>query len=915
MDMKILKSKFFLLFVILTSFTLASQERRTILMELIERFTNPPMDARILKIVHSLPDNPEAQDSLFNNLLSQGFGGVVCNVSFTDYLESEEKWASFVRGVKKAKELGMALWLYDERGYPSGTAGGLSLKNNPEWEARGLLCSEGEASGEGIVLEAPPGRIIGAWAFPKKGDGVDLRGKIELSDKIENGKLSWKPQKGNWHIMIISENRLYEKTHAAISLGDRLPYINLLMPEPTRRFIELTHERYAKYLGDDLGKYFIATFTDEPSLMSYFFLPASYRPLPWAPNLPEEFKKRRGYEIEAFLPLLFVDGEGASKVRYDFWRTVGELVAENFFGQIRDWCRKHKIASGGHLLMEESLTSHISFYGNFFLCLKYLDAPSIDCLTSIPSEVPWRIARFIGSVRDLNKNTYTMCETSDFIQVYRPEGDKRPIRVVTEEEIRGTCNRLIHGGVRTITSYYTFQNLSTQQLRRLNLWVGRCAGIMRGGHQVSDIAVLYPVESLWVHFRPAKQGATDSSSALRIEEIFNQVSDVLYHSNRDFLYIDTPTLLNATLKKDSLVFNGLSWRVLILPCVDTLPLDAWRKIESFWREGGVVIAVGALPENSEREFPSSSAKKIANTMFENKEKVSIKRNEKGGVAVYLPVGSASILPAILDKIIEKDVKIKEETSPLRITHRKIEGWDIYFIINDSDKACKNSLSFQGKEEGKILDPMDGSIKHIEKGEWVEIEFAPYDAKFVVFPEIEKPKRLLPTENERALLNIKALQHSGQLLSKGEFVQGGFERGKIAGRDYFKTKGKLSRSNVDCFLFLSFIYSGEIDLSKASHLYFQIAIPKEQKSPAHMFTILRDSEGNESIANTGILLSDSGERELFVPLSSFSPTPWGKGKPADLGKISAISIGWGGYYGEAGEELQFSTTPPHILLIP
>jgi hypothetical protein len=83
----------------------------------------------------------------------------------------------------------------------------------------------------------------------------------------------------------------------------------------------------------------------------------------------------------------------------------------------------------------------------------------------------------------------------------------------------------------------------------------------------------------------------------------------------------------------------------------------------------------------------------------------------------------------------------------------------------------------------------------------------------------------------------------------------------------------------------------------------------------MFTILRDSEGNESIANTGILLSDSGERELFVPLSSFSPTPWGKGKPADLGKISAISIGWGGYYGEAGEELQFFTTPPHILLIP
>ena len=882
-------------------------------MELFEMFTNPPMDARILKIVHSLPDSPEEQDSLFNNLLSQGFGGIVCNVSFNDYLESEDKWSSFVRGVKKAKELGMALWLYDERGYPSGTAGGLTLKNNPEWEARGLLCGEKEASEkEGIVLEAPPGRIIGAWAFPKNKKGIDLKGKINLIDKIEDGKLSWEPEKGNWHIMIISENRLYEKTHAAISLGDRLPYINLLMTEPTRKFIELTHERYAKYLGKDLGKYFVATFTDEPSLMSYFFLPASYRPLPWAPNMPEEFKRRRGYEIEAFLPLLFADGEGAGKVRYDFWQTVGELVVENFFKQIRDWCREHNIASGGHLLMEESLTSHIPLYGNFFLCLKYLDAPSIDCLTSIPSEVPWRIARLIGSVRDLNKNKYTMCETSDFIQVYRPKGDNRPVKVVTEEEIRGTCNRLIHGGVNTITSYYTFQNLSTEQLQRLNLWVGRCSTMMRGGHQVTDIAVLYPVESLWVHFRPAKQGATDSLSALRIEETFNQISDVLYNSNRDFLYIDTPTLLNANLKRDSLLFNGLSWRVLILPSVDTLPLEAWKKVESFWKEGGILVAVGALPENSEREFPSSYVKELANTLFGGKEKLNIKKNKKGGVAVYLPLGSAAILPAILDKIIEPDVRIKETSSPLRITHRKIEGWDIYFIINDSDKSSKNSLSFRGRGDGRILDPSDGSIKTIAKKEWIEMEFAPYGAKFVIFPEVEKPKRLLPPENIISLLNIKPLQHSGQVLSRGEFVQGGFERGKIAGQEGFKTKGKLSRSNVDCFLFLSFIYSGEIDLSKASHLHFHIGIPRGQSSPAHLFVILRDTDGNESIANTGVLLSDEGEREIFVPLSGFLPAPWGKGRPTDLRKISAISIGWGGYYGEEGEELQFSTTPPALL---
>ena len=61
-------------------------------------------------------------------LQAQGFGGVVCNVSFDQYLESEAKWEAFTRAVNEAKKAGMALWLYDERGYPSGNAGGITLR-------------------------------------------------------------------------------------------------------------------------------------------------------------------------------------------------------------------------------------------------------------------------------------------------------------------------------------------------------------------------------------------------------------------------------------------------------------------------------------------------------------------------------------------------------------------------------------------------------------------------------------------------------------------------------------------------------------------------------------------------------------------------------------------------------------------
>ncbi|MEN6306170.1 MAG: hypothetical protein ABFD91_00310, partial [Anaerohalosphaeraceae bacterium] len=61
-----------------------------------ERFAQPPADARILKIIHNWPDSPDAQEQTIDKLRTQGFGGVVCNVSFDQYLESEDKWVAFV---------------------------------------------------------------------------------------------------------------------------------------------------------------------------------------------------------------------------------------------------------------------------------------------------------------------------------------------------------------------------------------------------------------------------------------------------------------------------------------------------------------------------------------------------------------------------------------------------------------------------------------------------------------------------------------------------------------------------------------------------------------------------------------------------------------------------------------------------
>ena len=116
-----------------------------------------------------------------------------------------------------------------------------------------------------------------AAALPRRDGVVALDETRDLSASIEGRQLSWKAPEGDWHVVVMTEDLIYEATHAAISLAYKKPCIDLLTPEPTARFLEVTHDRYAEKLGQDLGRFFVSTFTDEPSLQSYWFRPMPYR--------------------------------------------------------------------------------------------------------------------------------------------------------------------------------------------------------------------------------------------------------------------------------------------------------------------------------------------------------------------------------------------------------------------------------------------------------------------------------------------------------------------------------------------------------------------------------------------------------------------------------------------------------------
>lgn len=805
----------------------------------------------------------------------------------------------------------MALWLYDEKGYPSGTAGGQVLDGHPEWEPQGLLVATALSEGP-VVLKLPPGTRVLLAAFPA---GKGPEGLLRIDDgAVVDGELRWTPPPGRWQVVAITRDRIYAGTHAAMNVYRHQPYVDLMAREATARFLELTHEAYAREVGAGLGSSFLATFTDEPSLMSAFLSPMPYGVLPWSERLPAEFARRRGYALEPELAALVVaDTARARQVRYDFWQTVTELVREGFTLPIRDWCRQHGLPAGGHLLWEEGLRMHVPFYGDFFACLRDLDAPGIDCLTSLPPQVPWSIARLASSVADLQGGTLTLCETSDHAQRYRPQGDTRPVQEVSLAEIRGTINRLVVGGINTISSYYSFAGLSSPDLAQLNRYVGRCCTALRGGHQVADVAVVYPVQSLWPYCDPSPHQATRHPVAQRIEQAYTGVLGALFAAGRDVTILDAQALAACTIDRSDLVHGRLRWKVLVLPGVETLPAAAWERLEAFHQAGGTIISLALRPANSDREVPAPAVVQAAQRWLGDDSGPVFHRGAGAGTGVFLPPGMESLLPGLLDRILEPDVRVPAG-APLRVTHRRVEDHEVYFVINDSPARFQGRVTVAAEGAGEAWFPGSGESR-VLAGPEADLDLDGYEGIVLRWAAARERRR-------SASDGTAAAAEAGAILAPAEVTQTPGEH--VAAEDYaptvladgrkaWRAVGTLRRSNVDTFLFLRLSFVPPVDGSQADFLVVDMEVPAGQTVGASAYLFAMEADGGEFLAPLGFGLNEPGLHRVWLPWDRLAPVAWCKAgdRVLDRSRLVELRIGWGGYLGREGERLEFSLAAPAL----
>ena len=150
---------------------------------------------------------------------------------------------------------------------------------------------------------------------------------------------------------------------------------NLLLPQATRRFLEVTHERYAEAVGEFFGGCVRAVFTDEPSLAMQHGARASGGPawqFTWSPALDAAL----GGDFRARLAAA---GDPSNWPGWrDYWSAYSRVFHDAWVAPLARWCRQHELAMTGHFLGEGSFGSQVAYNGSLRRQLGALGIPGID---------------------------------------------------------------------------------------------------------------------------------------------------------------------------------------------------------------------------------------------------------------------------------------------------------------------------------------------------------------------------------------------------------------------------------------------------------------------------------------------------------------------------------------------------------
>ena len=461
--------------------------------------------------------------------------------------------------LREAKARGIMAWVYDEGGWPSGGAAGLTFRQNPD-----------------AILYQPVAREVilnGDKRFvPEEGFIALFDGKRRLPDDYIASR-TVKLTAYYSEPIILDWSRVDGTSETA-----------------TDTFIENTYEAYKAAIGDLFGEDMPLFFTDEPGL---------YRDT-LAKGLYDKFMAEYGYDIRDYLYVIPDEGEAAEtpeeiRARIDWATLTGKLFRENTYQKLHDWCEKNGVYYSGHLDLDNRPWGGVAKgYFSHIDCLRKFHVPGIDVIWEQirspkggigPVDDETRgygfFPRLAQSAARVEGHNLTLTETfSIYGDGVSPDEMKfalnyQAVRGINVFNILGLPYGKARCGALMMRPAFCPEKPGFFNLKHINEYYARLSYLLRLGYAEGDTAL----------YQPCSDYAANPAASDEANVTFKATGTALEEKNVAFDIVDDNVIRDAEDTGDGLKIGDAIYRHIVVPACKYMPDDVKEKIAPYLGEG------------------------------------------------------------------------------------------------------------------------------------------------------------------------------------------------------------------------------------------------------------------------------------------------------------------------------------------
>lgn len=448
----------------------------------------------------------------------------------------------------------------------------------------------------------------------------------------------------------------------------------------------------------------------------------------WTDDMPQQFRERRGYDLIPHLPALIeTTSPEAEDVRYDWARTMAELIDERYLTIIDDWAHRH----------------HTQFRSQTY------GIPAVTMSSNARIDLPegegsqWRsfsMTRWSTSASHVYGRPTTSTETWTWL--HSPPFRATPLDMKVEADtffLQGSNQLIGHGWPYSPKSagepgwsFYAAAVFNNHNpwwivMPEITCYLQRISYLMRQGKPANDIAVLLPEEDAQSRFSLKENSVSDQMRTLLGPKLVPQILD----SGYNFDFIDSAAILK----------EGIQYPVLIVPGIERLPLQAYLRIAEYARKGGIVLATERLPSAApglvEDKRDSAQVQAISERLFGHPE------------AHTIFIKDTKELGSTLRRVYQPDVAFTPEAPDVGFIHRKLVDGDIYFVVNTGNLPLTLTASFRASEKyAAWWDPFTGKTTPAGTEHTFHLQLDPYESRVLTFSNIPHAASIRPAGLQR-----------------------------------------------------------------------------------------------------------------------------------------------------------------------